>query len=234
MWEIPHKSPKRIKKDNIVSYPATPARNMQEKKLQYPYLAAVCFRHQKRSAHTRPLHSSKFLYQRRWPFWSKSRNIFFHPVHGCCGWECKWYWGGILLSPLWTRTRCVPPDTWGRFLHSWSGESTGKSLTHPDGLICFVSHGESSDLCSLCEVEKEKAHYFWNLYQIKPRYACTLPFTIKTVPFVNDMSYAVPVWHKYVASSSLETFLITKRYRESSFVAVNLDVLNCPWTDTLS
>lgn len=153
MWENLHRRPTRIKKDNTASYPA----NLEEiyfkketkKSTCFPYLAAVCFLPQKGSAHTLPLHSGSFLYQTRWPFWSKWRNTFFPPDHGCSGWECKGYWAGILLTPLWTKARCVPPDMRLHFLHSWIGENTGKSLTHPGRLICFVSLGENLDLCSL-------------------------------------------------------------------------------------
>lgn len=169
MWEILHKSPKRIKRHNNAGYQPTLkkySRNIKHP-TWFPYLAAVYFLNQKESAHICALHSSRFLYQRRWPFWSKCRNIIFLPVHGCCGWECKWYWGGILLTPLWTRsqsgldtpfyTRIQNLDTPCRFLHSWSGESTGKSLTHPGGLICFVSHGQSSDLCCCVRWKKKKS-----------------------------------------------------------------------------
>lgn len=191
-------------------------------------MAAECFLHQKGSAHMCPLHSSKFLYQRRWPFWTKCRSIFFLLLHGCCGWKCKWYWDGTLLAPFWTSTHHVHSDTRLLPLPSWSGQSTGESPTHSGGPIYSVSRGENSYFLFLSEVwKKEKPCYWLQLYQNKPRYAHMLPFTIKTVPLVKCMSYTDPDWHKYVASSSLETFLILKRHRESSFVAVNLDALIC-------
>lgn len=151
---------RELKKGHLASYLANVEEicNKKRQMQRLPYLAAVCFLRQKESAHTRPLHSSKFLYQRRWLFWSECRNIVFHPAHGGCGWECKWYWGAILLNLLWTGTRCVPPDTHRHFLPFWSGGSTGKSLTHPGGQICSVLCGQSSDLC-LCEVQKENPHY---------------------------------------------------------------------------
>lgn len=161
-----------------------------------------------------PQHSSKSHHLRsRLQYLAACRHNFCSHIHYSC--ECKGCLDGIFLIHFWTSTHCVHLDTGDCFLCFGRELSTWGSSVHQIQSVDFVSRRKIFALFyNLCDSQNSRS--WTHCLSIGKGIAgntfkCSyIPFTTKTVALVNFCEYTVPVWQKYVPSSSLLTFLMVK------------------------